>query len=283
MISILTDEMRRGRYDAVLHCFSSGQDLARVGVELGLYVSFSGVLTFKKSDEIRAIAANVPQDRILVETDAPYLAPEPHRGRTNEPAYVAHTAAVLAETSDWALLRSQRLRRTTFIGCSGRLPSWTALPRWARRNEFQGHDPWLRFVGRRPARGNRLGRLRPDRTQEPATALLHLGRGDGPGGTTSVLVDTSPDLREQLLDGRSTASGRRPVHARSRRPYPRDRRPTASRDGHASPDSVYDDRMTTVLLQARFGYCFAAPAGSGLPADPRATLAAGWRERRAIR
>jgi TatD DNase family protein len=98
MISILTDEMRRGRYDAVLHCFSSGQDLARVGVELGLYVSFSGILTFKKSDEIRAIAANVPQDRILVETDAPYLAPEPHRGRTNEPAYVAHTAAVLAET-----------------------------------------------------------------------------------------------------------------------------------------------------------------------------------------
>jgi TatD DNase family protein len=98
MISILTDEMRRGRYDAVLHCFSSGRELARVGVALGLYVSFSGILTFKKSDEIRAIAARVPQDRILVETDAPYLAPEPHRGRTNEPAFVADTAAVLAET-----------------------------------------------------------------------------------------------------------------------------------------------------------------------------------------
>jgi TatD DNase family protein len=98
MISILSDEMRRGRYDAVLHCFSSGRELARVGVELGLYVSFSGILTFKKSDEIRAIAAGVPRGRILIETDAPYLAPEPHRGRTNEPAYVADTAAVLADT-----------------------------------------------------------------------------------------------------------------------------------------------------------------------------------------
>jgi TatD DNase family protein len=98
MIAILTDEMRRGRYDAVLHCFSSGTELARVGVELGLCVSFSGILTFKKSEEIRAIAASVPAYRILVETDAPYLAPEPHRGRTNEPAYVAHTAAILADT-----------------------------------------------------------------------------------------------------------------------------------------------------------------------------------------
>jgi TatD DNase family protein len=96
MIAILSEEMQKGRYDAVLHCFSSGRELARIGVELGLYVSFSGILTFKKSDEIRQIAAAVPRDRLLVETDAPYLAPEPHRGRTNEPAYVAHTARVLA-------------------------------------------------------------------------------------------------------------------------------------------------------------------------------------------
>ncbi len=96
MIRVLTDEMRIGRYDAVLHCFSSGAELARTGVELGLYVSFSGILTFKKSDEIRRIAAAVPRERLLVETDAPYLAPEPHRGRTNEPAYVAHTARALA-------------------------------------------------------------------------------------------------------------------------------------------------------------------------------------------
>jgi TatD DNase family protein len=96
MIRILTDEMRIGRYDAVLHCFSSGAELARTGVELGFYLSFSGILTFRKSDEIRRIAAAVPRERLLVETDAPYLAPEPHRGRTNEPAYVAHTARALA-------------------------------------------------------------------------------------------------------------------------------------------------------------------------------------------
>jgi TatD DNase family protein len=96
MIEILKHEMRAGRYNAVLHCFSSGPELARVGVELGFYVSFSGILTFKKSEQIRRIAASVPRDRLLVETDAPYLAPEPHRGRTNEPAYVVHTARTLA-------------------------------------------------------------------------------------------------------------------------------------------------------------------------------------------
>lgn len=98
MIEILTEEMGRGRFGAVLHCFSSGEILAQVGVELGLYVSFSGILTFRNSDEIRRIAASVPRDRLLVETDAPYLAPVPFRGKTNEPAYVAPTAHVLAET-----------------------------------------------------------------------------------------------------------------------------------------------------------------------------------------
>jgi TatD DNase family protein len=94
---ILTEEMEKGAFPAILHCFSSGRDLARRGVELGLYVSFSGILTFKNSEELRAIAASVPQDRLLVETDAPYLAPVPHRGRRNEPAYVAETASVLAD------------------------------------------------------------------------------------------------------------------------------------------------------------------------------------------
>ena len=98
MIGILEEESGRGRFDAVLHCFSSGPELARVGAALGFYVSFSGILTFKNSQELRRIAASVPQDRLLVETDAPYLAPAPHRGRVNEPAYVAHTAKVLAET-----------------------------------------------------------------------------------------------------------------------------------------------------------------------------------------
>lgn len=96
MIAVLRDEMGKGAFPAILHCFSSGPDLARVGVELGLMVSFSGILTFKNSDDIRAIAKTVPLERLLVETDAPYLAPTPYRGKRNEPAFVAETAKVLA-------------------------------------------------------------------------------------------------------------------------------------------------------------------------------------------
>ena len=94
---ILEEEMAKGPFGAVLHCYTGGEALARRGVELGLYVSFSGVLTFNKSDELRAVAAGVPLDRLLVETDAPYLAPMPMRGRRNEPSYVRHTASVLAK------------------------------------------------------------------------------------------------------------------------------------------------------------------------------------------
>jgi TatD DNase family protein len=95
--AILEDEMGKGAFPALLHCFSSGPELARRGLALGLYVSFSGILTYKKSEELRAIARSVPPDRLLVETDAPYLAPQPWRGKRNEPAYVAHTAKVLGE------------------------------------------------------------------------------------------------------------------------------------------------------------------------------------------
>ncbi len=97
MAAILTDEMGKGAFKALLHCFTSSAKLAETGVELGLSVSFSGVLTFKKSDELRAIAQKVPLDRLLVETDAPFLAPQPYRGKRNEPAFVVETAKVLAE------------------------------------------------------------------------------------------------------------------------------------------------------------------------------------------
>jgi TatD DNase family protein len=93
---ILEEESAKGAFPFVLHCFTSGADLARRGLALGGYVSFSGVVTFKKADALREIALAVPSDRLLVETDAPYLAPEPYRGRTNEPAYVVATAARLA-------------------------------------------------------------------------------------------------------------------------------------------------------------------------------------------
>ena len=97
MAAILTEESGKGAFPFLLHCFSSGPDLGRIGVELGGYVSFSGILTFPKSEELRDIARTVPRDRMIVETDAPYLAPKPFRGKRNEPAYVAHTAEVLAQ------------------------------------------------------------------------------------------------------------------------------------------------------------------------------------------
>ncbi len=96
MATILRDEMGQGAFAALLHCFTGGSDLARTALDLGLSLSFSGVLTFKGSDALRSIAAGLPLDRLLVETDAPFLAPVPHRGRRNEPAFVKHTVEVLA-------------------------------------------------------------------------------------------------------------------------------------------------------------------------------------------
>ena len=96
--AILREEREEGgHYDFLLHCFSSGRGLAEAAIAMDGYLSFSGILTFPKSTENRAIAADVPADRILVETDSPYLAPVPYRGKRNEPSYVAKTAAVLAE------------------------------------------------------------------------------------------------------------------------------------------------------------------------------------------
>ena len=99
LAAILAEEREAGGpFDFLLHCFSSGRALAEAAVAMGGYISFSGILTFPKSTELREIARDLPADRLLVETDAPYLAPAPFRGKRNEPAYMVHTAAVLAET-----------------------------------------------------------------------------------------------------------------------------------------------------------------------------------------
>jgi TatD DNase family protein len=98
MARILEEETGQGVFPAVLHCFTGGVDLARRAIALGLYISFTGILTFKNSAALRTIAADLPTDRILIETDAPYLAPGRHRGKRNEPAFVIETANVLAQT-----------------------------------------------------------------------------------------------------------------------------------------------------------------------------------------
>ena len=94
---ILREEAGKGAFPGVIHCFSAGRTVAETALDIGLHVSFSGILTFKNAEAVRAVARDVPMDRLLVETDAPYLAPVPHRGRCNEPAHVVHTARRLAE------------------------------------------------------------------------------------------------------------------------------------------------------------------------------------------
>ena len=96
MADLLENEMKKGPFTGVMHCFSSGPELARRALDIGFYISFSGILTFNKSEELREIARATPRDRLLVETDSPFLAPMPYRGKTNEPAHTVHILRKLA-------------------------------------------------------------------------------------------------------------------------------------------------------------------------------------------
>jgi len=123
--AILADEMGKGAFPAVLHCFTGGPELARRAIDLGLSISFTGILTFKKSEELRAIAASLPADRILVETDSPYLAPGKYRGKRNEPAYVVETAKVLAETRGVPAEEIERQTTENFFNLFRKVPRQT--------------------------------------------------------------------------------------------------------------------------------------------------------------
>jgi len=122
MAKILREESGKDAFSAVLHCFTGGRGLAFAAIDLGHYVSFTGILTFKNSDALREIAAALPADRILVETDAPYLAPLPYRGKRNEPAYVAETAKVLADTRGVSSADIARLTTENFFRLFNKVP-----------------------------------------------------------------------------------------------------------------------------------------------------------------
>jgi len=96
----MREEMEQGAYPAVIHCFTASADFARIALDLGFYISLSGIVTFKNAQDLQDVAKWLPQDRILVETDSPFLAPVPHRGKTGEPAFVADTASFVAELRD---------------------------------------------------------------------------------------------------------------------------------------------------------------------------------------
>jgi TatD DNase family protein len=123
---ILEDEIAKGSFRAVLHCYTGGRDLAMKAISLGLSISFTGILTFKKSDNLRALAAELPADRIMVETDAPYLAPGKFRGKRNEPSYVVEVAKVLAETRGVSLEEISRQTSENFFQLFSKVPAPTA-------------------------------------------------------------------------------------------------------------------------------------------------------------
>jgi TatD DNase family protein len=132
MARILEDETGKGTFPAVLHCFTGGRDLAFKAIELGHYVSFTGILTFKNSAALREIAAALPPDRILVETDAPYLAPLPYRGKRNEPAYVVETAKSLAQTRGVTADEIARQTTENFFRLFNKVPRTAHDPeKWA--------------------------------------------------------------------------------------------------------------------------------------------------------
>ncbi len=122
MARILEEETGKGAFPAVLHCYTGGRELAFKAMELGLHISFTGILSFKRSDDLRALAKELPGDRILVETDAPYLAPLPYRGKRNEPAYVAETAKVLAEVRGVSLAQIAEQTTETFFRLFNKVP-----------------------------------------------------------------------------------------------------------------------------------------------------------------
>jgi TatD DNase family protein len=119
---ILEEEMAKGAFRAVLHCYTGGRELAMKAVGLGLYIGFTGILTFKKSDALCALAAELPEDRILVETDAPYLAPGKFRGKRNEPSYVVETAKVLADARGVSFEEISRRTTENFFRLFSKVP-----------------------------------------------------------------------------------------------------------------------------------------------------------------
>jgi TatD DNase family protein len=128
---ILEDEMGKGPFSAVLHCYTGGAELALRAVALGCYIGFTGIVTFKNSGDLRAIAKDVPAERFLIETDAPYLAPSPHRGKRNEPAYVAQVAQVLAEVRGVSFDEIARQTTENFFRLFSKVPRAAAAARGA--------------------------------------------------------------------------------------------------------------------------------------------------------
>lgn len=122
MVDILREEYAAGPFKMLMHCYTSGAELAKIAAEMGAWFSVSGIATFKAAEDVRAVIRDMPGDRIIVETDCPYLAPIPHRGRRNEPAYVGHVLDKLAEIRGWSADEADRRTTEAFFGLFDRIP-----------------------------------------------------------------------------------------------------------------------------------------------------------------
>lgn len=122
MGEILEDEYAKGPFPLLMHCYTSGAELAGRAAALGAWFSVSGIATFKAAEDVRAVIRDMPADRIILETDCPYLAPAPHRGRRNEPAYIPHILAKLAEIRGWTLDEAERRTEDAFFALFDRIP-----------------------------------------------------------------------------------------------------------------------------------------------------------------
>ena len=127
MAQILEEEHAKGPFKLLMHCYTSGPELARRVAALGAWFSVSGIATFKAAEEVRAVIADMPQDRIIVETDCPYLAPIPFRGRRNEPAYVGHVLAKLAEIRGWSVQDAEARTEKAFFDLFDAIPRAAAV------------------------------------------------------------------------------------------------------------------------------------------------------------
>lgn len=122
MAEILTEEHARGPFRLLMHCYTSGPELAETAAKLDAWFSVSGIATFKAAEDVRAVIRAMPADRIIVETDCPYLAPVPHRGRRNEPAYIGHVLQKLAEIRGWSAEEADRRTTDAFFNLFDRIP-----------------------------------------------------------------------------------------------------------------------------------------------------------------
>jgi len=122
MAAILREEVEEGAFRFLMHCYTSGRELAETASELGSWFSVSGIATFKAAEDVRAVIRTMPADRIIVETDCPYLAPVPHRGRRNEPAYIGHVLQALADIRGWTPEEAEARTTDAFFALFDRIP-----------------------------------------------------------------------------------------------------------------------------------------------------------------